>query len=185
LESFIRFHDNNPKIGMRVEQGSDYVAYDKIKKRADTLIDYILKDTKFADLESQRLMQDLKEAYFTTSEGRNVAETVARGRRTIDCSSFLSEHDCNLAEAAYLGIPSAIIRYPKEDYEVLANWYCKVSGLPKITWANRFRKIPGHSAVNIEGVRHVWKERKGKRVVMVFNHIVPLSKESSTIMKHI
>ena len=61
LEAFIRYHENNPKIGMVLHPNSDYYFYDKFRHRGDTLVSYVQGDIKFFDPESQPLLERIKE----------------------------------------------------------------------------------------------------------------------------
>ena len=155
LEAFIRYHENNPKIGMQVAQGTDYVSQDKFQKRADTLIGYIQGDIEFFDPESQPLLERIKEAYFSTKSSlhdffesmKNIKyERIpffknGKSRKyylnryeslpeiiekaSKRCSGFLAGEDCYVALAAQSEDGKVILGYPKIKYEVLHGYYCR------------------------------------------------------------
>ena len=183
LEAFIRYHDNNPKIGMKVAQGTDYLFQDKFRKRADTLIGYIQNDIKFFDPESQPLLEVIKEAYSTTKQiehimperepffktGENREYHLQKYKRTPEfkskvkrCGGFLAGEDCYVAISAFSRNPYVILGYPKSRYESLRDWYCNVSNLPEINEVRSLIKFGDHKEVNINGIRHVWAKRTNR-----------------------
>ena len=155
LEAFIRYHENNPKIGMTVAQGTDYVSQDKFQKRADTLIGYIQGDIEFFDPESQPVLEVIKEAHSTTKSSLHEFfesmkkikyeripffkngnsrkyyldqyESLPEIRATASkrCSGYLAGEDCYLALAAQSGDGRIILGYPKREYERLHGHYCQ------------------------------------------------------------
>ena len=183
LEAFIRYHENNPKIGMTVAQGTDYSFQDKFRKRADTLISYIRGDIEFFDPESQPVLEVIKEAYSTTKPigyviperkpffktGEDREYHLQKYKRAPEfkskvkrCGGFLAGEDCYVAIAAYSRIPYVILGYPKSRYESLRDRYCKISDLPEVNETRSLIKFGNHKEVNINGIRHVWAKRTNR-----------------------
>ena len=191
LEAFIRYHENNPKIGMQVAQGTDYVSQDKFQKRADTLINYIQDDVEFFDPESQPVLEVIKEAYFSTKEieveevdkdkeeekeepffkeGRDRKYYLNRFQRLPEtiresrrCAGLLTDEDCDVAIAAYSKDPLIILGYPKIKYKFLKFNYCNIDNIPYLSKEYRkTRKFHDEKVVSIGGIRSVWAKRTNR-----------------------
>lgn len=190
LEAFFRFYEGNPKITVKVQEGTNYSAIDPVRPRGPKLFEYAQMDVDEFDEDARPLMAVVKHAYDSTSlphpfrepepeaprsprirrlteiildreqERQEIQKTYRKKKGGRRCAGFLSGRNCDIAETAQTRDPLLILRFGKEEYETLASWYCSISNLPVIDEVDRFKKIRGHKAVNIKGVRHVWQDRE-------------------------